>query len=1011
MNRGIIYAAIKNKTVTLFMVLLISIVGLYSYYIVPRQEVPNVSAPVAKITAIYPGASPNEVEKLVTRKIEDKLVGIEGYDYCQSFSKNGISISIIYLNNDADIDKAWSDLRAQMNDLQAHLPEQCQKIQVDTNLIETAGVIISISGDSYSYEQLATFAEDFKKELSRVDGVSRFDVNGKLDKEVKVNVDIDRLNLYKLSLDDIVNILKAQNVEIPSGAIEDGSSSINVKTTGRFESLDDIKNTVITVSKDTGAVARLKDIAEVTMDIEDSAYKVMHNGKKAVLLTGYCKENKNIVLVGEELEKRLKELKSRLPSDVAVDKVLYQPKDVHESVMGFILNLIEGMLFVMVVVFLGMGLRNAVVVSAVIPISILITFGAMKVFGIEIHMISITALIIALGMLVDNAIVVSDSIQVKIDSGEDKLDACINGTKETALPILTSTLTTVAVFIPLLVLPGVAGEFLLSIPQICIISLSASYIVALFVTPTMAFMFFKKGINKEKKSLIRAFFSSLLESAMKRKGLTVIIAVIVFAGALRLIPVLGLSFFPAADKNIIYIDIKADNAVDLSMTEKVAGGVEEILKNMDVISTYTTAIGDGFPKFYYSMKPAVQSKDYAQILARFDLKADKNFKTKEQLVDHLQSVLDKDVTGGRVTVRLLENGEPIGSPVRVRIVGEDMDDIIQVARNVEEKLRSIEGTVNVSNDIMDKDYEYLVTMNMDKISGLGFTKAEVQKQINIALRGTKSSVYFKGGNEYDIVVKSDIKSKEELENLAVKASLTGNKVLLKQIAKIGLNPQLQEISKHDRDISVSVTSDIKPGYSSVTIQNELEQLLSTLDTGDVEVRFDGERERINKYFGDVGIIAIFAMLVIYLIIMIQFGSLVQPLIIMLTIPMSVVGSVIGLFVSGNPLSFTALLGMVSLIGIVVNNAIILVDFINNERKHGKTLEDACWNAARKRFRPVMLTTVTTVIGLVPLALSGSSMFGPMAISLMSGLMIATLLTLVVIPVVFCMVINKVEKST
>lgn len=1009
MKNDIIHAAIKNRTVTLFMIILVAIAGIYSFYISPRQESPDVSAPAAKITTIYPGASPEEVERLVTSKIENELTGIEGYDFSKSFSRNSISVVLISLTDDADIDKAWDELRRKMNDVQQDLPEQCEKIEVNTNMVETAGMIISLSGEKYSYEQLATYAENLKKELTRVDGITRFDVVGEQEMEVKVEVNIDKLNQYALSLDDILSILKAQNIEIPSGKIEEGNSKINVKTSGNYESLEDIENTIVAASSQNGSVVRLADIADVYMDMEDSNYKIKQDGENAVLLAGYFNNNQNIVLIGKEVRAIFDKAKIGLPPDIKIDEVIFQPTDVDEAIKSFVLNLLEGVLFVVIVVFLGMGWRNAVVVSTAIPVSILVTLATMGIMKVEIHQISITALIVALGMLVDNAIVVGDAIQVRIDEGEDKLEACLRGTKETAVPILASTLTTIAVFVPLLLLPGAAGEFLKSIPQICIAALSASFLVALFVTPTMAFMLFKKGKAVEKKSIIRTFFSNLLNLAMRKKVVTLIVALSMLFVSIRLIPVLGLQFFPKADKSILYINFKSENTSNLDKTEKSVNEIEKILSAQPEVLSYTTAIGDGLPKFFFSVEPGSQSADVAQTMLNVDLKKENRFKTNEELANYLQGLFDSEIVGGTATVKLLENGKPIGDPVQIRVVGEDMEVISEKARIIKEELNTIEGTVNVNYDVSDKEYEFFIDIDDDTANSMGFTKADIQKQISIALKGMKASVFRKNGNETNIIVTSDVKSKEQLENMAIKSSFTGNKVLLKQVADIGLIPQTPQLKKHDRELAVSVSSGVKPGYSSVAIQNELQKRMDSLELDNVRVIFKGEREEIISNFGDLGVFSVFAMLIIFMILMIQFASLVQPLIIMLTIPLSLIGSILGLLVFGKPLSFTAMFGIVSLIGIVVNNAIILIDYINAERNKGVVLEDACKEAAAKRLRPVMLTTITTVIGLIPLAFSGSSMFGPMSIALMSGLLVATLLTLVVIPVVFSLVMKKIKK--
>lgn len=1009
MGKGLIAGAIKERKVTLFIALLMMIAGIYSYYITPKQENPQITASIAIVTAVYPGASPEDVEKLVTRKIEDEAAELKGYDYSESHSRNGLSIVVVRLTQDANIEKSWTDLRQKMEDLQSELPKEVQPLQINTDLTETAGIIISMSGENYSYEQLEEYGQHFKKELSKINGISRFDIHGKQEKEVSIEVDISQLNQYQLSLQDIIRILQAQNISIPLGQIKNDESRLNVTTSGTYADLKEIENTILTGSKNAGAVVRLKDIAKISMDLEEANYRIKQNGRNAILLTGYFQENKNIVIIGKSVEKRMDELKKDLPEDIYFDQVLYQPKDVSKAVNNFILNLITGILFVIMVVFIGMGFRNAVIVSTAIPLSILSTFVMMKLLAIPIHQVSITALIIALGMLVDNAIVVSDSIQVKIDQEIDTMQACVEGVREVAIPVLSSTLTTVAAFTPLLMLPSMAGEYIQSLPLIIMISLWASYVVALLVTPTMAYLFFTKSTPKEKQHKIRTIFDHMLHLGMSKKRGTVFLAISVFVLSLLLVTQLGLQFFPKADTDILYIDIRTESGTNIRKTEALTEQVTSILKEQKEVISYTTAIGDGLPKFYNTLPIYTQSQDFGQIMIKVDLKNEKRFKSNTEFADYLQEIFDTSIAGGTATIKQLEQGEPIGAPVRVRVTGDDMEKLESATRVVSHYLSTIPGTINIDDDFTDKAYEFYVDIDAEKASFLGITKYDIQNELNIALMGRTASIFRNAGNEYNIVLRSYAPSQEVLENLMIKSSATGNKILLKEIAEIQLRPQIPNIKKHDREKAVTIYSDVKSGFSSVDIQRQLQQGLEALDLEDVQIVFDGEREKIQEHFGCIGTFAVFALLLVYGILLIQFNSFIQPFVILLTIPLSVIGSIVGLYVFRQPLSFTGLLGMVSLLGIVVNNAIVLLDFINGERKLGKGIEESCLEAVDKRFRPIMLSTTTTVIGLTPLVFSGSDLFRPMSISLMSGLMVSTLLTLVVIPVVYSMVESRIER--
>ncbi|MDD2573942.1 MAG: efflux RND transporter permease subunit [Bacillota bacterium] len=993
-------AAIRKRKVTLSIAVLLAVLGLLNYYINPKQENPDINAPFAVITAVYPGASPEDMERLVTGKIEERIAEIEGYSYSQSDSRNSLSVTVIRLDSDIDPDKAWVDLRQRMDDLQRELPEGCGDIEINTDLDRTAGMILSLSGDEYSRHQLAWYAEGLKRKLVKIQGISRIDIIGKPEEQVKVEVDTTGLGFYNLSMDEIAGIIGLQNIEIPSGYIDDGETRINVNMPGTYSSLEEIGSTVIGVSADSGAVARLKDIASVYIKPLDSNPTVKKDGRDAVLLAGYFNENSNIVITGRKVEKRIDTLKGDLPEGILLERVLYQPEDVGNAVGNFSRNLAIGVLLVIVVVFLGMGFRNAITVSAAIPLSILITFLVMRVWGVKIHQISISALIIALGMLVDNAIVVTDAIQVRLDSGQDRMAACVEGVKEISIPVLTSTLTTIGAFIPLLMLPSVAGEYIRSIPQIVIVSLLVSYLVALFVTPVIAFSFFRKSVNKGMFPRLRGWFVQTLKSSMKRRG-TLALAVVAALVLVVFVAVrLGLQFFPKADTDMVYIDIKAEQGEDIKRTVRLAEAVSGVLEEQPEVTSYTAVTGGGLPKFYNTLPFYTKSQDFAQIMLRLNLEKGGRFKTSSGFVDHLQVVLDTRVVGGNATVKQLELGEPIGSPLRVRITGDDADRIAEAVVGIRDKLSGIRGTMNVDDDLADRKYEFRVGVDIDKAGNLGISRYDVQREVSIALRGKKASVFRKEGEEYDILVKGSIGSKEDLENLYIKSSVTGRKVILKEIAWIDLADITPYIKKYDGDRAAMVTADVKQGFSPVDIERCLGREMEDLDLQGVNIVFDGERRKIGEYFGDIGVSAAFAVLLVYGILIVQFYSFLQPLVILFTIPLSVIGSVLGLLIFRQPLSFTALLGMVSLLGIVVNNAIILMDHINSAIRKDRSTEEACIEAVSIRFRPIILTTTTTVAGLIPLVFSGSELFKPMAVALMSGLLVSTLLTLIVIPVAF-----------
>lgn len=1009
--KGSIYTAIKYRKITLFVLVVSLLIGSYNYYISPRQENPAVNAPIAMVTAVYPGASPEDVEMLVTSKIEDELSELVGYDYSHSYSRNSVSVSIVRLVYGTDMEDAWRVLRQKMEDIQSELPDECEAINVNTDLVETAGVIVSVSGENYSYEELFDYAEILKDELANIDGISRFDIDGKQEKNVIIDVDYKKLNQLNLSLYDITRLLQSQNLEIPSGSIDTGTTKINVNASGTFGSIAEIEDVIVGISSENGSVIQLSDVASVELGLSDATYKIKEGKQNAVLMTGYFQMNKNIVLVGRDVEETIEQFKLTLPKDIKFEQVLYQPNTVEQAVNNFAMNLLQGVGFVILVVLIGMGFRNAIIVSTAIPASIFVTFTFMKVLGINIHQISIAALIVALGMLVDNGIVIADSIQVLLDAGEDRMKACVQGTKSVAIPVFTSTLTTIAAFMPFLMLDSIAGEYIISLPQIVMISLSASYLVALFVTPSMAFIFFKKSKPKTSKNHVTYFFESSLAWGLKHRKSVIVLVLVVFSFTGYIATQIGLQFFPYADTDMMYLNIVSHGSGDINQTESIVDQVADILDDEKVVRAYTTAIGGDLPKFYYTISNRAPSQDYAQMMLRLnlnDIGQGKTYESIQSYVNILQYKIDSEVSAGKVTVNQIEQAEPIGAPVRVRLSGTDMDELGDAAEQVKKLLATVPGTENIDDDFESRTYEFVVNSDRTKTSHFGVSNFDIQNEVSIALRGRQASTFRKNGLEFPILVRTDIDSKSDLENFMIKSSITNEKVLLKEIADIDLESQLPVISKYNRKLSVHVLSDVQSGYSSAAIQAEVANRLDELELNDVTVTFDGEPEKIGENFGNVVEAAVYAILAVYLILLIQFKSFAQPIVILVTVPLALIGSILGLYIFGQKISFIAMLGMVSLLGIVVNNAIVLIDFINLELDEGKCIEVACTDAVEKRMRPIILSTSTTIIGLTPLIYSGSTMFVPMAIALMSGLLVSTLLTLIVIPVIYSMVMKYVH---
>jgi len=1010
MNKGITFKAIKHRKLTIFMIITTLVAGFYSYIQLPRQESPDLSVPGAQIIIIYPGANAIDMEEYVTDVVEDELTEIEGFDHSESITKSNMATVMVVLEDDADKDIAWNDLDDIMGELESKLPSGIERIIVNTEIMETPGMIIGVNGEKFSLEELADYADYIKDVLGKVDGVTRFDVFGDIDKEVEIEIDHELINQYKLTLNDVVNLINAENVTMPTGNIDNGNNKIEVNLDAEFKTIEDIENTVLMIFED-GRQVKVKDIGTVRYQNDPDDSRFSKNGEDTVYLAVFFEESLNVVSVGDEVEVEIERLKLNLPKDLEFSFMVFQPHDVEKSINDFMVNLIQAIIFVIIVVFIGMGWRNAVVVSTVIPLSMGLTMIAMFMMDVKLEQMSISGLIIALGMLVDNAIVVSDSIQFHIDEGVDNFKAALMGSKEVAFSILTSTLTTIFAFMPLLLLNSTLGEFVYGVPYVVTVALIASYVCALITTPVIAGMTFKKSENKKKRneSKIRSGFMWLLERSLKYKK-TVIVLVLAFILLCGLsISGIKSSLLPKANKNMLQIDLASEFASDINKTEELANQVIMLLDDSPELTDYYVSVGSNLPKFFLSVNYRAESPDIAQIAYTFDMTKSDRFNSKEELQAYIQKKLSNNLVGGTASTLLLEMGS-FARPIEFKIIGEDLDRLDEIKYELTSKMQTMDGVINIEDNFSSKEYKFYVEVDETKASYYGFTKYDIQKEATAALMGIEASTFKKNGNETPIIITSDISSMEELENLGIKSSKTGGRIRLKEIAEIQMVSEFPVINHDAGKRSIIISSDVAPGYSVEAIENEIKAFVEKGDYGDVILDFDGMITKIKESNADLGQLAIFSLFMILAVLILQFDSYRQPLVILAAIPIAIVSALLGLFLSGQKLSFVAMLSLVALMGIVVNNAIVLLDAINGLREDGMEIDAACVAAVNRRYRPITLSTTTTVIGLVPLLISGGELFRPLAISLMSGLSLSTILTMVVVPTFYSLVMDDRKKN-
>ncbi len=1006
----LIRGLIKNRLIVLFLAVVVAAIGVFSYYIIPKQENPSTSVAAAILTTVYPGASPSEIESNVTNILEDEVSAIPEVDYYTSVSMNNVSVIVVMFKQDKTIDDVETNLRQTVEDAASLLPEGAHATEINARVSDENQFLISLSSENYTSLQLEQYANEVKDIITAVDGIETVVIDGIKPTQMVIETDTEKMKNNGIAIETIVGIIEAYNTVIPSGSIEDETGTINVITPTVFEDIEDIENTIIGVNQSTGAPLLLKDVALVYAERVDE-YHYMQDGDEAVMISGTIYSDQNAVIVGQDLRKALDDAKEKLPSDLIFHEIMYAPQDIDDSVNEFIMNFLQSILLIVIVVMIGVHLRNGIIVSIAIPLSILMTFIVMNFLSVEFHFISIAALIVSLGILVDNAIVVSEAIQHNLNKNKEKVTAIIDGVKETAIPVLASTLTTIVTFSIIYFVPGVVGKVAGEIPTVVIISLLASYLVAMLVTPVLAFYFFKpeKTKIKVRKNYIRMGFERLLKLGIRHKITTVFISFLTLGIAALLALQLGIKFFPVSDKPVIYLNFETDN-VSLDSSSEISEEINEILNEEDYIKNYAYAIGKGLPNFFLTVPTITQAPNVGQYMIEIEEEKIPELGGTENIARELQDKFNNEVEDAKISVKCLEYSMPSEAKINFLVSGNDMEELVKIADEMVAELQKIEGTSYVRNTAVSELPQLNVVIDEEKATSYGIQKFDITRQINTALMNINSGFYTHENENVDLVIRSDIMSEEDLMELLIVNNTGGVSVPLKQVASIETTYSVPMIEHYNGQKYISVLSDVLPGHSSVSIQSEIyDNFISKIDS-DVTVIEQGEVSKMSDLVVSLAYSASAAVLLIYVILLLQFKNFKRPFIILISIPLSFIGCGFGLWLFNMDIQATALLGLVSLFGIVVNNSILLIEEIKRETDNGIEVEEACINAVSIRFRPIMLSSITTCIGLVPLILSGDPMTSPMASVLLFGLLFSTLLTIVVIPTIYSFSKNKKKKA-
>lgn len=1000
--------AIENTSFTWMFFILLTIVGIRSLLIMPRTENPEIAVPGASIVVILPGANPVDLEKMVALPIEETINELEEIDQISTSVRDGLAVISVEFDFDTDADEKYAEVLQQVNNIRSDLPAEIIGLElVQWTTADMAMYQLALISDSASFSDLKREAEKLRRLVAKHSSIRKVDFYALPEREIHILLDFEKMAGINTSMDHVIRAIESNNANIPGGEVVIGNRSLSVKTSGSYQDLDEIRNTA--VNSYQGRLIYIRDIATVSFGYEDLNYHARYLGRRAIFI-GICqKEKMNVLRTGEDLLPVIAEFEKDLPDGMALEMVFDQPAKVRNRIYGFLNNLLQGILLVGIVIFLSLGVRSALVVVIAIPLSIVIGLGFVDYAGYGLQQISIAALVVALGLLVDNSIVMVENINRFISRGHPPREASILAASEIGWPVVTATLTTILAFVPLAAMPYMAGAFIRSLPLTIMITLTASLCVALALTPAITSRLFRgsgspgrkvKGFRLLLEWIIEKPFRASLRKALANPVLTVILALIFLGGSLWAFRYVGVSFFPKAEQPNLMIQATLPEGTDIARTDEVARYVESVLDTTPRVKYYATNVGHGNPQIYYNVFPKRGDLSYAEIYVEFMAYSPEFF---ERMIRELRNEFDT-YPGARIRVKEFEQGPPVSAPVQVFITGEKLEELRRISTDLEDFVSRQPGVINLQNHFVQTNTELFFDINREKASMLGVPVIEIDRTIRTAVTGIGVSKYRDpSGEEHRIILKmgpgGDFRP-EDLDRIYV-SSLSGRQIQLKQLVRIRLRQVPSTISRYQMDRTAEITADLESGF---TLDEVMDPALAFLEQYDMPPGYSyiigGELESRTESFGGITHAILIAIISILAVLVLQFRSFKQPFIVFLAIPFAATGMVWALLVTGYTFSFTAFVGLTSLVGIVVNNSIILVDYINKLRDRGLPLLEALQQAAETRLTPIVLTALTTIGGLIPLTLRGGTLWAPMGWTIIGGLLVSTLLTLILVPVFY-----------
>ncbi|HUU29199.1 MAG TPA: efflux RND transporter permease subunit [archaeon] len=1004
--------SVNNPHFTIIVFIVLISMGIYGVLDMPSSEDPPINPPMATVVLIYPGASPIDLEGMVVDHLEEAINEIENIKELNVDIENGLVVLQVEFEAGEDPDDKYEKIHEKLNEVRPKLPKEIHKIIVEKVTTSNVAVLqLALVSETLSYRELYDLADEIKNIIERIRGVKSAEIEGSTEEIVSVELDLEKLAQYRIPLTRVFNSIASRSANIPGGFITLGRRRFNIQTSGDYGSLEEIENTIIALVGD--APVYLKEVAKVSFGYKDHLYKTRFNGRRCLFLPITQKDDSDIFELTATVKSRLPQLRAALPQGASLEVGFDQSRNVAKRVKEFVSNLLLGIVLVGLVVFLAISMRTALIIMIAIPSSFLIGLGFLDLFGFGLQQITIGGLIIALGLLVDNSIVVTENIVHCMKWGKMGIkQASIEGTAQVAWPIFSSTVTTALAFLPIALMPGMVGDFIRSLPITVVLTLGASLFLALTFTPFLSSKIITAGKGHRPNifqrmliKFINSYYHRALSWSMGHTRTVLGLTLLVFLISLSLFPLVGVSFFPKAEKPQFLINVELPSGTSIETTDKFVRYVEGVLASRPEVENYMSNVGMGNPRIYYNTGRKRENAYFGQILVQVH---DRELGKLPGLIKDLRARF-ADFPAGRIEIKELQQGPPVEAPIAIKVIGNNLNVLSQIAADVEEMIRSTRGTININNPLRFSSTDLSIKINHEKASMLGISSLEIDRTVRTAIAGMPASTYRdEEGDAYDIVLRLPVNNDPGLDDFdrIYLNSYSGEPITLRQVAGIEFKRGYQRINHFNLERSVTVTADIAGRNVNEATTEVLEKLKAYHWPPNYQYYVGGELESREESFGGMERAVLIALVSIFGVLILQFRSFLQPLIIFTAIPLAVIGAIVALLVTGYNFSFTAFLGLTSLMGIVVNDSIILVDYANVLRKEEKELSEAVLLASKTRFMPVIITSITTIGGLLPLTLQGGSLWGPMGWAIIGGLSTSTILTLVVVPVLYTTIASK-----